>query len=132
MGLPWIRLDTTMADHPKILALVGQKAFQAITLHTFAMTYSGKHGTDGFIPKEALPMLHGRVSDAKKLVSVALWTEEPGGWSIHGWDEYQVSDEESKKRKEKAKAAAEERWRKERVRRGLQADNTHDLRRGLA
>ncbi|WP_238780374.1 hypothetical protein [Prescottella equi] len=114
MGLPWIRLDTTIADHPKMLDLAEDKAFQAMTAHMLAMAYAGKHGTDGFIPKGALPFIHGRKTDADRLVRVGLWVETPGGWQIHGWDEYQVSDDEAKARREKAQKAAAVRWGKER------------------
>lgn len=103
MGLPWIRLDTAIADHPKMLDLADGKAFQAMTMHLLAMTYAGKHGTDGLIPKGALPFIHGRKADADRLVSVGLWKVAPGGWEIHGWDEYQLSDDESKARKQRAK-----------------------------
>lgn len=103
MGLPWIRLDTAIADHPKMLDLVSEKAFQAVSAHLLAMTYAGKHGTDGLIPKAALPFIHARKTDADKLVRVGLWREVAGGWEIHGWDEYQLSDDESKARKARAK-----------------------------
>lgn len=110
MGLPWIRLDTTLADHPKVLELVDDKAFQAAFAHMMAMTYCGKHGTDGFIPRTALAFIHARKADADRLVKVGLWLVVQGGWAIHGWDEYQVSDEEAKRRREKAQKAAAARW----------------------
>ncbi|MBH0121543.1 hypothetical protein I0Q12_19320 [Rhodococcus sp. CX] len=113
MGLPWIRLDTTLADHPKILELVEDKAFQAAFAAVMAMTYSGKHGTDGFISRSALPFIHARTVDAKRLVKVGLWVEVPGGWLINGWDEYQLSDDAAKKRRERAQKAAAARWSKE-------------------
>lgn len=113
MGLPWIRLDTTIGDHPKILELIEDKAFQAAFMHVMAMTYCGKHGTDGFVPRSALPFIHGRAVDAKRLVAVGLWEESKGGWLINGWDEYQLSDDAAKKRRERAQKAAAARWSKE-------------------
>ncbi len=110
MGLPWIRLDTTIADHPKILELVEDKAFQAAFAHVMAMAYCGKHGTDGFISRSALPFIHARKADADRLVKVGLWHEERGGWLINGWDEYQLSDDDAKKRRERAQKAAAARW----------------------
>lgn len=103
MGLPWIRLDTSLADHPKVLELVDSGQYRAAFAGVMAMTYSGKHGTDGFIPKGALPFIHARKADADKLVEVGMWDVAAGGWEIHGWDEYQLSDEESKARKQRAK-----------------------------
>lgn len=110
MPLPWIRLDTSFFDHPKILGLVAGSHQRAIVLHLAAMAYSGKHGTDGFIPREALPFLHGRQVDANYLVTAQLWTTNAGGWDINGWDEYQISDDSAKQRREKAKNAAAIRW----------------------
>jgi hypothetical protein len=116
MGLPWVRLDTTFFDHPKVLGLVAEGQYRPIVLYLSSMTYAGKHGTDGFIPREALMILHGRKPDADKLVQAQLWHENAGGWDINGWDEYQVSDDEAKKRREKAKNAAAIRWSKKVVR----------------
>ncbi|MDV6277257.1 hypothetical protein R3Q06_27555 [Rhodococcus erythropolis] len=93
-----------------MLELVDDKAFQAAFAHMMAMTYCGKHGTDGFIPRSALAFIHARKADADRLVKVGLWMVVPGGWAIHGWDEYQVSDEEAKRRREKAQKAAAARW----------------------
>ncbi len=110
MGLPWIRLDTSIFDHPKLLELFEQKAYQAVVVHLAAMTYSGKHGTDGYVPRAALPLLQGRPADADRLVKAELWRVDARGWLIHGWDERQVSDAEARARREKAQAAANARW----------------------
>jgi hypothetical protein len=61
--------------------------------------------------------LHGRVVDAGHLVAAELWHECAGGWDINGWDEYQISDDAAKARREKAKRAAAVRWSKKEVRR---------------
>lgn len=82
-----------------MLDLVSDRAFQAVSAHLLAMTYAGKHGTDGLIPKAALPFIHPHKTDADRLVRVGLWREVPGGWDIHGWDEYELSDDESKARR---------------------------------
>ncbi|AVP67336.1 hypothetical protein [Prescottella equi] len=110
MGLPWIRLDTTTFDHPKMLYLADEKQHRAIVVHLSGMTYTGKHGLDGFIPRAALRVIGGLPNDAKKLVEVGLWHLAEGGWSINGWDEYQVSDDEAKARSDKARKAAQKRW----------------------
>lgn len=103
VGLQWIRLDTTTFDHPKLLELAEEKQYRAIVTHLSGMTYTGKHGLDGWIPRSAMRVIGGQTSDAKKLIEVGLWHEVAGGWAINGWDEYQVSDEESKTRKQRAK-----------------------------
>lgn len=112
MSLPWIRLDTALPDHPKILALVdGHKEGRATAfVHICAMAYAGRHGTDGFVPREALSRINGRTSDADRLCAVGLWNEITGGWEINGWRDYQASDASTQQRSERARKAAETRW----------------------
>jgi hypothetical protein len=117
MALPWVRLDTAFFDHPKVLGLLADNHHRAVLLHLASMAYAGKHGTDGFIPREALVFLHGGILDANQLVLAQLWTQNAGGWDINGWDEYQVSDDAAKARREKAKNAAAIRWSKKEARR---------------
>lgn len=103
MALPWIRLDTSTFDHPKMLDLIEDKRYQAIVLHLAAMAYAGKHGTDGHISKPVLRILPGRQADVTALVKAGVWHPDSAGWRIHGWDEYQVSDDEAKSRRQRAK-----------------------------
>jgi hypothetical protein len=110
MGLPWVRLDSTIAQNPKILTLVEDKNWQSITVYVCGLGYSGTNGTDGFIPRSALPFIHGRPRDADILVEVGLWHERPGGWDVNGWHEYQPTSEEHQKRRERAQRAAAKRW----------------------
>lgn len=118
MSLSWVRLDTAMPDHPKILALIeGDKEGRAAAfVWVCSLAYCGRHGTDGFIPREALSRINGRAADARRLIAAGLWKDEGVGWSIGGWDEYQVSDESTKARSARARAAAQARWSKAGVR----------------
>ncbi|SNR32805.1 hypothetical protein [Blastococcus mobilis] len=95
-GLPWIRFDTDLPDNPKVLALIARRGGQAAAfVYCCGLAYSGRHGTDGFIPAAALPRVHGRRADATALVAVGLWDETDDGWFIHGWDEYQQASSTS-------------------------------------
>lgn len=109
-GLKWIRLETTMFENPKLLYLKEDKQYKAIVAHLEAMTYIGRHGLAGFIPKAALRVIGASTTDAKHLVEAGLWAPAPGGWQINGWAEYQLADEEANKRSDKAKKAAAARW----------------------
>ncbi len=109
-GLPWIRLQTTMFENPKILNLKEDKLHRAIVSHLEAMTYCGRNGLSGYVPKTAIRLLHIAASDVTRLVSEGLWQIAPGGWQINGWDEYQLADADSVARSEKAKKAAAARW----------------------
>lgn len=114
MGLPWIRLDTSMPDNPKVLGLLQEReGHRAAFVWTCCLTYAGKHGTDGFIPRNAAPFVHGRGSDMTKLVEAGLLNAVAGGWEIHGWGEFQESNEQTQARREKAQRAAQIRWSKD-------------------
>lgn len=115
MPLPWVRLDTSMPDNPKILHLIdGHKEGRAAAfVWLCSLAYSGKHGTDGFITKSALGRINGTPAHAKLLVAADLWKDERVGWTIHGWADFQESNEETQKRSQKAKLAAYARWGKE-------------------
>ena len=111
MALPWVRLDTQFASNPKVLALLRAKdGHRTAFVWVCGLAYAGAHGTDGFIPAEALPFIHARQSDADRLVEHRLWVPTVGGWSINGWDEFQLSNQETQDRRRRAQAAARIRW----------------------
>lgn len=73
MGLPWVRLDTSMPDNPKLLGLLAEKdGHRAAFVWVCCLSYAGKHGTDGFIPREAVSRVNGRNVDMAHLVRVGL------------------------------------------------------------
>ena len=125
MGLPWVRLDTSIFDNPKFLVLFGQNRYRAVVAYIAGMAYSGKHMTGGFIQREVLPIIQARPQEMAHLMEVRLLDPVPGGWQIHDWDEYQLTTDEVQKRREKAQNAAAARWAKERERRG-QVTNIND------
>jgi hypothetical protein len=102
MGLPWVRLDTQFGNNPKVVELVAKKQFQAAFAYVCSLAYAGAHGTDGYIPEHCLYLVHATKRDADALVKAGLWMLSPGGWDINGWDEFQVSDEAAKRRRERA------------------------------
>lgn len=91
-----------MPTNPKVLDLVARKQQAAAFAYVCSLTYAGRHGTDGFIPDMALPFIHATKAMANQLVSAGLWTPAPGGWMINDWDEFQVSDDAARKRRERA------------------------------
>lgn len=113
MPLPWVRLDTSFASNPKLLAMLQEKeGHRAGLVYLCGLGYAGAHGTDGFIPREALSFIHGRQSDAERLTRHGFWRVQPGGWLIHGWDEFQESNADTQARRARAQAAAMARWEK--------------------
>lgn len=90
MPLPWVRLDSNIASHPKVLDLLSRpNGHKAFTLYVCSLGYAGGHGTDGEIPFTALPMLHGNRKLGEMLVEVALWEPTPKGWAIHNYADRQ-------------------------------------------
>lgn len=110
MALPWIRLDTQMHGNPKIIDLVDRKLWRAAFVYIASLSYAGHHGTAGFIPRGALPLIHATPTEARHLVSSGLWRASGSGWQIHDFEEFQLVDEGSVKRRDKARRAAEARW----------------------
>jgi len=115
MPLPWVRLDTSMPDNPKILALadIGDRGLAAAFVWACSIAYSGKHGTDGFITRSALSRINGKPTHARLLVEHNLWKDEGVGWSINGWDEFQESTAETKARSDRMRDLANRRWGKD-------------------
>jgi hypothetical protein len=112
MTLQWVRLETSLPDHPKVLELINAKKHRAVMAYCLGLAYCGRHELDGYIPKAALPFIHATRHDAEALCMVGLWVPNPTGYEINGWSEFQPTSEERAKAKSKAKAAAMARWEK--------------------
>lgn len=85
MSLPWVRLDSNIASHDKILALLSDPStlkWQAVASYMFALGWSGAHGTDGKVPSHALVFVHASQKTARLLVKYRLWEESSAGYSI--------------------------------------------------
>jgi len=105
MALPWVRLDTNIASHDKILTLLGHRGGRGIAFsYICCIAYSGLNGTDGHIPFAALPFVHATRRDMETLVEVGLMAPNPRGWSVVNYENRQqlsavtTSISESKRR----------------------------------
>lgn len=96
MGLPWVRLDTSIASHDKMLELLDEKppalAYQAAFSYVCSLAYCGGHGTDGLVSFTALPFVHGTRKTAELLVRHFLWRPDPLGWTVPNWATRQQSN----------------------------------------
>lgn len=109
MPLPWVRLDTNIASHDKILNLLSDpspKRWQATASYMFALAYSGGHGTDGHIPKAALAFVHGTDATARLLLKYHLWEEATAGWHIRNYDARQELEIVSESKRAAQRAGA--------------------------
>jgi hypothetical protein len=88
VSLPWVRLDSHIASHDKILNLLGDtspKRWQAAFSYCCALGWSADQGTDGVIPINALPFVHGNKATARLLVIYGLWDEKTNAWEIRNF-----------------------------------------------
>lgn len=106
-------VDDQFFDHPKALA-AGE---DAANLYVRGLAWAHTHNT-GLIPKAALGRLtskKGSTTLAQRLTVCApgfdnpLWHDEGDHWRIHDWD---IRNAKSIAKREQAKSAAKERWRK--------------------
>lgn len=110
-ALSWVRLDCGFPRNHKVLALLLEKnGHRACLLYTFALTYCGEQGSDGFVPREALPLIHATPGDMQQLANVGLVTEIAGGWQIPDWAEYQPTSKETAERSDRMRELAARRW----------------------
>lgn len=119
-ALSWIRADTNVNTHDKILELVGvgSRGKAAGFVYWMSLTYSGGHETDGLIKKAVLPFIHGTSADARLLVEARLWVPVDGGWQIVNYGnrnvvgamQQAIADSLAEGRSASGKKGAEARW----------------------
>jgi hypothetical protein len=86
--MPWIRLEDTFTEHPKVLE-VGQRA---AWVHVRAISYCSVHLTDGHLSPAVARAVGATTSIAEALVEARLWEKNgDGGYLIHDYLEYQPS-----------------------------------------
>ena len=89
--MAWVKIDDQFPQHPKII----RAGPLGMALQVAALCYANRYLTDGFIPKDSVPLLlsfNGTYPPdvlAAKLVEVGIWTQAPGGYQIHDYDKYQ-------------------------------------------
>lgn len=92
MALPWVRLDSNIGSHDKVLNLLSDpsaKKWQAYASYLTSIAWAGGHGTDGKVPQTALVFVHGTTTTARLLCKYHLWTEVLTGWEIVNFAERQ-------------------------------------------
>jgi hypothetical protein len=118
-GLPWVRLDANISTNVKIRRLLRQRnGHRAFTLYTFALGWSGGHGTDGYVPDDMVELLEGSQKLAELLASLRLWERaDDEGWSIINFAERQELSAVTRMKHEKRVAASSyaicDRWMQE-------------------
>lgn len=88
----WFRVDDRLPDHAKV-RMLGRARLAAIGLWSLCGAWSGRNGTDGFIPRTVVRQYDAKLRTVPHLVRVGLWSEttrngEPG-WLFHDWPDWQ-------------------------------------------
>jgi hypothetical protein len=116
-GLPWVRIDSDLAQNPKIADLAsehGQRGLAAAFVFVCSIGHCAAHNTDGEIRKAMLPFIHGTAALARLLVEAGLWEVVDKGWRITGYAEHQPTraarEAEANARSEAGRKAANARW----------------------
>lgn len=80
--MPWVRFDDQYPIHRKVAGL----SDAAFRLHSAAIFWSARNGTDGFVPQDDLDQVCARVRDparfAAECVKRGLWIPATGGWHV--------------------------------------------------
>lgn len=103
----WIYLDDAFPEHPKVVAAGDAAAWMFVC----GLGYTARHGNTGMVPKEMAGRLTGAKNAgtlARKLVDVGLWHDQGDRYEINDYAFWNSSQIE---RTNKAKKAAEARWR---------------------
>ncbi len=88
--MPWVRLDESFADHPKI----ERAGPLAAWLHVAALCYCSRHLTDGRIPKAKAIRLADIPDPAEHVAALlreGIWTEDGSDYVLHDYLDYQPS-----------------------------------------
>ncbi len=114
MAEVWVKWHVRYFDDPKVRAAGKDGAW----LYAAALLYAKDQLTDGFIPKDQVPVLAAQAwaqpRGAKALVREGLWLEVDGGYQVARWGEWhQPAEAVEKERLAKASGAAvtnHQRW----------------------
>lgn len=83
--MTWGKVDDKLWGHPKWMATPAPARGLWIT----ALSWCMDQGTDGHVPRHALPFLGSTPRHANALVTSGLWETADGGWQFHDWLSYQ-------------------------------------------
>lgn len=104
----WVKLDDNALTNPAWLALPRT----ARLLHLEALSWSNRHGADGYVPAGVLRMLTDEPepeATARLLVRAGAWQETASGWRLVWLLDDQPTAEEVERERERGRAR-QKRW----------------------
>lgn len=112
--MSYLQLDDGILDHPKFVRALRRSA-GAVHLWLGLMIYCKKHLTDGLVPLDMLPLVHGPAPRWRQAALDALLEErlversKDGGLLVHDYLDWNLSKAEIERKSADRKAAAERR-----------------------
>jgi hypothetical protein len=95
--MPWFNVDDSFYDHPK----VWDAPDCAVALWCRAGSWSARSPRRGFVPSGMPARLCGDPEAAvRELLERGLWLRTKGGYLFHDWDDWNLSSEEVKRKRE--------------------------------
>lgn len=76
--MTWAKLDDSFYDDPKVVAAGNEAA----GVYCRALSYCGKHLTDGLVPEAIAGLIAGKRRPITKLLEVGLWDRAEDGYSV--------------------------------------------------
>jgi hypothetical protein len=105
------KLYADLLTDPKLTDLMsGRNGHRALAVHALSLAWCSQHLTDGHIPASTLGVLWGKESDADALVTARLWKKAPGGWSICGYEEANLTRARVAELRQEGEINACKRW----------------------
>lgn len=104
VNVSWFRVDDQMPWHPKLMRAGGDAGW----LWVCGGCWIAAHGTDGLIPRAAIPMLSDRKSPlrlAERLIDVGLWEDRGEDVYMHDYLDWNPTAVEVAERRAKRAAA---------------------------
>jgi hypothetical protein len=90
--MPWARIDDTLCDHPKTMALLGQPVgLASLGLLTLLLSWSNRHLTDGHFSDTVVKRLGGKRTHVEALAAAGFVETDLAGWLIHDFAAYSPS-----------------------------------------
>lgn len=130
--MTWAKIDDSMYDHPKILAL--GRDMDAMALWALGASYCARHLTNGRVNREAIRVLlpstppQTRSRYARALVRVNLWIEcDDGAYQYRDWADYNPTADKIKTLRQ----SAAQRQREYRDRHAVTNAVSHAVRNGV-
>jgi hypothetical protein len=131
--MPWGRLDDSLYDHPKLDHLPVERRLEGIGLWCRAISWANRFLTDGLVPRGRIAKLDGDLELADLLVGAGLFDEDPSGYRIHDFLEFNDSRADVEERRQK-EAQRKAEWRAKKRPGGTDSGTngaaTHDVPQG--